>query len=96
MKTLNLTPSSNSLEGIYTKDSTVLCFCDATDSDLTVYLPDAEDVVFKFKKINDANKIYLRSRFNKIDNSEFVTLENENECKTLEYDGNNWWITSSH
>jgi hypothetical protein len=94
MQTLNLTASTNTLNRNYSKNSSVLCLCDATDDNFTVYLPEANDVIFKFKKVNSSNKVYLRSMYSNVDNQEYVVLENKNECKTLEYDGSNWWVTS--
>lgn len=97
MQVLNLTPSNNVLSRSYSKGDGVLCLCDASDGSFTIYIPDVDDVTFKFKKIDSSsNKVYLSSLFKTIDSKETVAIENTNECKTLEYDGQNWWVTGAY
>ena len=94
--TINLTPSQNSLQGLYNPGDEVMVMCDATDSDFTVEVPDAQssdDTLFRFVEYDSSlNEITLSARANqKIMNEDTQVLTEQADELVLNSDGQDWW-----
>jgi len=93
---LNLNPTDNTLEGLYTPGDDVLIMCDATDGDFAIGLPDAqssEDTLFRFsKKDASLNVVQLLPKTGqKIMNEDSQELIGDGDLLILNSDGENWF-----
>lgn len=93
---VNLNPSQNSLEGLYTPGDDVIVMCNATDADFDILMPDAdssEDTIFDFiKEDNSINVVNINARANqKIMNEDSQCLTEEADDLRLQAANGGWW-----